>query len=478
MESSKIFTLFDRITKIPRESGKEAQIIQYLIDFAKERNLEYKTDSAGNVVIKKPASKGMESAPAVVLQSHSDMVCEKNSGSTFNFDKDPIVYTEEDGWLIAKETTLGADCGIGMAAQLAILDSDDIEHGPVEALFTTEEETGLTGAKSLQPGFITGNILINLDSEDEGELFIGCAGGIDTTARFKYNPVKSNSQKRFRKVTIYGAAGGHSGDDIHKNRANANQILFRYLYHLTASAKFDIAIIDGGNKRNAIAREAYAVIALNSGDLPFAESLFSQLIKDVREEHIISDPELNGTFEEHAFVESCIEDKVTDNIIKVLYGLPHGVLAMSQDIPGLVETSTNLASVKMESPGVIKVGTSQRSSLNSARYNAAGRIESLFLLAGANVTHESEYPGWKPRVDSPLLEKCRKAYSDLFGYEPVVRAIHAGLECGMFLDKFPNLDMISFGPTIRGAHAPGEKLEIASVEKFRKLLLELLKRLK
>ncbi len=478
MESSKIFTLFDQITKIPRESGKEAQIIQYLINFAKERNLEYKTDSAGNVVIKKPATNGMENAPVVVLQSHSDMVCEKNSDSSFDFDNEPIKYTEEDGWLIAKETTLGADCGIGMAAQLAILDSDDVEHGPVEALFTTEEETGLTGAKSLQPGFITGDILINLDSEDEGELFIGCAGGIDTTARFNYNIEKSDSERSFYKVTIYGATGGHSGDDIHKNRANANQILFRYLYQLATEVKFTISLIDGGNKRNAIAREAFAVIALKSENIELAGSLFSKLVNEVREEHQVSDPELNGKFEEHQRVDTCIEDRVAGNLIKVLNGVPHGVLAMSQDIPGLVETSTNLASVKMEEPGVIKVGTSQRSSLNSARYNASKRVESLFLLAGANVSHESEYPGWKPRVDSPLLEKSRNAYLDLFGYEPVVRAIHAGLECGMFLDKFPKLDMISFGPTIRGAHAPGEKLEIATVEKFRKLLLEILKRLK
>ncbi|MHC1778992.1 MAG: aminoacyl-histidine dipeptidase [Bacteroidales bacterium] len=478
MESSKIFTLFDQITKIPRESGNEAQIIQYLIDFAKERNLEYKTDSAGNVVIKKAATKGMESAPVVVLQSHSDMVCEKNSGSSFDFNNEPIVYTEEDGWLIAKETTLGADCGIGMAAQLAILDSDDVEHGPVEALFTTEEETGLTGAKSLEPGFITGDILINLDSEDEGELFIGCAGGIDTTARFNYKIGNSDPGSRFYKVSVFGATGGHSGDDIHKNRANANQILFRYLYQLSTEVKFNISLLDGGNKRNAIAREAYAVIALKSEDIDIAGKLFAQLIKEVIEEHPVSDPELNGKFEEHPYVDTFIEDRVAGNLIKVLNGIPHGVLAMSQDIPGLVETSTNLASVKMERPGVIKVGTSQRSSLNSARYNASKRVESLFLLAGADVTHESEYPGWKPRVDSPLLEKSRKAYLDLFGYEPVVRAIHAGLECGMFLDKFPKLDMISFGPTIRGAHAPGEKLEIASVEKFRKLLLELLSRLK
>ncbi len=478
MESSKIFKLFDQITKIPRESGKEEKITAYLTDFAKTRNLVYKLDNAGNVVIMKPASPGMENAPVVVLQSHSDMVCEKNSGSSFDFETQPISYIEEDGWLIAKETTLGADCGIGMAAQLAILDSDDVEHGPLEALFTTEEETGLTGAKSLQPGFITGEILINLDSEDEGELFIGCAGGIDTTARFKFAAVKCNPGDIFFKAGFFGATGGHSGDDIHKNRANANQILFRFLYRLSESVEYNISVLDGGNKRNAIAREAFAIISLKPEDAALAGNLFNETVNAAKEEHILSDPELYGIFEKHPAVENCIENSVSKKIVRVLYGVPHGVLAMSQDIPGLVETSTNLASVKMEDGETIKVGTSQRSSINSARYNASKRIESLFLLAGANVTHESEYPGWKPRVDSPLLEKSRAAYKDLFGNEPVVRAIHAGLECGLFLDKFPKLDMISFGPTIRGAHAPGEKLEIASVEKFRKLLLELLKRLK
>ncbi|MDP3436576.1 MAG: beta-Ala-His dipeptidase, partial [Bacteroidales bacterium] len=394
------------------------------------------------------------------------------------FETDPIQYVTQDGWLIAKETTLGADCGIGMAAQLAILDSDGISHGPLEALFTTEEETGLTGAKSLRPGFITGNILINLDSEDEGELFIGCAGGVDTTARFSYSVENADQNLEFVKVGFYGATGGHSGDDIHKNRANANQLLFRYLYLLSQSCEFSVCSIQGGNKRNAIAREAYAVIALLPCQENMARELFNLTEREVKEEHLISDPELHGKMETAAKESYFIDKKSVSNIINLLNGLPHGVLAMSQDIPGLVETSTNLASVKMDEPGIIRVGTSQRSSLNSARFNAARRIESLFIMAGAKVTHESEYPGWKPRMDSPLLEVSRKAYRDIFTQEPIVRAIHAGLECGMFLKTYPKLDMISFGPTIRGAHAPGERLEIASVEKFRRLLLEILERLK
>lgn len=474
MESTKIFSIFDQITKIPRESGKEEKIIQYLIDFAKTRSLEYKKDQAGNVVIIKPATAGMENAPTVVLQSHSDMVCEKNSDSNFNFDTDPIKYEEENGWLIAKETTLGADCGIGMAAQLAVLDSKTMKHGPIEALFTTEEETGLFGAKALKPGFIEGKILINLDSEDEGELFIGCAGGVDTTAKFIYSTEKVPAENNFIKVSFYGASGGHSGDEIDKNRANANQLLFRYLYQLSHTTDFALCSVDGGNKRNAIAREAHAVVAIPSEKRAAAEVLFLKALNEVKEEHSKSDPKLTGSFQSAPATNEAIDKRTASRLIMAMHGVPHGVLAMSQEIEGLVETSTNLASIKMKEGNVIRIGTSQRSSLNSARHNAASRVEAIFAMAKAEVTHESEYPGWKPKTDSPLLAVCEKSYTSLFGTKPVVRAIHAGLECGMFLDTYPNLDMISFGPTIKGAHAPGERLEIASVEKFRKLLVDVL----
>lgn len=478
MENSIIFSIFDQITKIPRESGKEEKIIAFLKKFASERELECKEDEAGNIVIIKDATAGMESAPTVVLQSHSDMVCEKNSDSSFNFDTDPITYVEEDGWIIAKETTLGADCGIGMAAQLAVLDSSSIKHGKIEALFTTEEETGLVGAKSLKPGFITGNILINLDSEDEGELFIGCAGGIDTTGRFKYTRERLPENLLQFRAGIYGATGGHSGDDIHKNRANANQILLRYLYLLYSEGiDFRLCAIDGGNKRNAIAREATAHIAIDPEQKERAEKLFTTTVMESSDEHRVSDPELHGKFETAEGYATFIDEDTKTRVILSLNSIPHGVLAMSQDIEGFVETSTNLASIKTEDQ-TIRVGTSQRSSINSARYNAARRVESALILAGAEVTHESEYPGWKPKTDSPLLTVCRESYKRLFGTEPIVRAIHAGLECGLFLDIYPNLDMISFGPTIKGAHAPGERLEIASVDKFRLLLIDVLERIK
>ena len=478
MDATKVFTFFGDIYKIPRESGHEEKIIAYLQKFAKDRNLNCMTDDAGNVLITKPATAGMEGAPTVILQSHSDMVCEKNSDSNHDFEKDPIKVTEENGWLIAKETTLGADCGIGIAAELAILDSDNIIHGPIEALFTTEEETGLTGAKSLAPGFLKGDILINLDSEDEGELFIGCAGGIDTTGRFVYTPKNTPKDSKIIKFGFYGATGGHSGDDIEKNRANANQLLLRFLFNIYG--KFEVALchIDGGNKRNAIAREAYATLAVNPGQLSDITSVFERISAEAKIEYLITDPGLYSKTEIVPATEYCVDNETFGKIIYGLYGLPHGVLAMSQEIPGFVETSTNLASIKMAEKGVVTVCTSQRSSINSAKLNAAGRIEAILRLAGAEVEHETDYPGWQPKLDSRIMRESVESYKRLFGKEPIVRAIHAGLECGILIDKFPKLDIISFGPTIKGAHAPGEKLEIATVDKFWILLLDILKKLK
>lgn len=478
MKPESLFGFFSEISRIPRESGHEEQIIDYLLNFANERSLHWKRDKAGNVLICKGATPGMEKLPVVVLQSHSDMVCEKTSTSTHNFATDPIKFVQEDGWLIAKETTLGADCGIGMAAQLAILDSADLEHGPIEALFTTEEETGLTGAKSLKPGFITGNILINLDSEDEGELFIGCAGGIDTTAEFTYKTENAPGGYQFIKAGFYGATGGHSGDDIEKGRANANQLLARFLYKIYGRKDFILCEIDGGNKRNAIARDAYAVFGITGGSFKEVKECFDNVAREIKEEYRISDPGLESKFEECNAYKTSIGSDLTRRLIFTLNGIPHGVLAMSQDIPGFVETSTNLAAVKMDGDNRIVITTSQRSSLNSARRYAAERIESIFRLAGASVTHESEYPGWKPDTNSELLQICRDSYKRTFRNDPVVRAIHAGLECGLFLDIYPGLDMISFGPTVKGAHAPGEKLEIASVDKFWRLLTDVLYHIK
>lgn len=481
MQTANILGIFKEILTIPRESGNEEHIIKYLQNFAKQHNLEYKTDSVGNVVIIREASKGCENKPTIVLQSHSDMVCEKNSGIDHDFAKDPIIAVEENGWLIAKDTTLGADCGIGVAAQLALLADKDIKTGKIEALFTVAEETGLDGAMALKPGFITGNYLINLDSEDEGELFIGCAGGIDTTAKFRYETYPATIDFEKCEFKIQGCLGGHSGDDIDKNRACANKILARFLYRVLDKHDIELYEIDGGNKRNAIAREAYAVIGFSPKNKKSIINIFKTLMDEIHIEYKTSDPNINGTIgrvgindvKENSYIgepKVAIDKNTTASLIYSLNCVPHGVLSMSADIKGLVETSTNLASIKMEKGKIIRIGTSQRSALNSCRKYAAEQIESCFELAGANVTHQSEYPGWQPNLNSNILEISKESYTKLFGNQPIVRAIHAGLECGLFLDIYPNLDMISFGPTIRGVHAPGEKLDLASVDKFRRLL--------
>ena len=489
MKTQQILDTFKDILTIPRESGHEEQIIAYLQNFAKEHSLQCTTDKAGNVLIVREAAPGKEGVPTVVLQSHSDMVCEKNAGVEHDFTKDPIKAVEEDGWLIAKDTTLGADCGIGIAAQLVALTDPDLKCGRIEALFTVSEETGLDGAMALEPGFISGKTLINLDSEDEGELFIGCAGGIDTTAKFKYTTYPATKEFVKCEFKIFGAQGGHSGDDIDKNRANANKVLARFLYRVLAKHDIELYEIDGGNKRNAIAREAYAVIGFAKKAEKSVLKIFREVIEEVKDEYKVSDPTVDGIAREvgiHDMADGtyfgtpkkAIDKNTAASLIYALYSAPHGVLAMSNDVKGLVETSTNLASIKMQKGGIIRIGTSQRSAINSCRRWAAEMVEACFEMAGATVTHESEYPGWKPNVNSEILEVSVAAYKKLFGVEPVVRAIHAGLECGLFLDKFPGLDMISFGPTLRGVHAPGERLELASLDKFRMLLEEILESVK
>ncbi len=473
MLSDKVLDLFERITEIPRESGHEEKITAFLQEFARSRSLECRTDAAGNVVIVREASEGCGDIPVIVLQSHSDMVCEKNSGVKHDFSRDPIKYVFRDGWMIAEDTTLGADCGIGMAAQLAILESD-LRLGKVECLFTVSEETGMDGAKALKPGFITGKTLINLDSEDEGELFVGCAGGMDTTAVFNYREVPVAGDSKLFRVRVFNGVGGHSGDDIDKGRANAVQLLARFLYSFPEAA---VVELDGGNKRNAIAREAEALVALapdSAAGFMKEAALFGEALKG---EYAATDSGISVECVECPMPGDgvrAIEPEVSVALVRSLFAAPHGVLAMSGDMKGLVETSTNLASVKMRGDGTIRVGTSQRSSVTSERRAAALKVEAAFRLAGAEVSHESEYPGWKPDVNSPVLHACVESYRKLFGKDPVVRAIHAGLECGLFLDIYPDLDMISFGPTIRGVHAPGERLELASLDKFVALLTDVM----
>ena len=473
MNSEKVLSYFKEITKIPRESGHEEHIIAYLQQFAAENNLECKTDEAGNVLIVKEAAPGYENVPVIVLQSHTDMVCEKNEGVEHDFAKDPIKYIIKDGWMIAPDTTLGADCGIGVAAQMAMLVTD-IPCGKIECLFTTAEETGLDGAMALQPGFFTGKVLLNLDSEDEGEIFVGCAGGLDTTAEFHYTTVDVQEGFELEEVFVKDAMGGHSGDDINKGRANSVQLLGRFLYSCL-DLDWQLVTIDGGNKRNAIAREAKAVIAAEPDTLDIINERLEAYAADVAEEYGAIETELKLGFEDVEPSEAKAIDEMTSwNLITALCAAPHGVLAMSQEIENFVETSTNLASVKMTQPGVIRIGSSQRSCVTAARRAAAAKMEACFVLAGATVTHEGEYPGWAPAAESPVRDACVASYRKLFGVDPKVKAIHAGLECGLFTEKFPGLDMVSFGPTLRGVHAPGERLDLASLDKFTDLLIDVI----
>ena len=475
LEPKIVFHYFNEICQVPRPSKHEERIIQYLKDFGKKHKLETIADECGNILIKKPATKGLENSQTVILQSHMDMVCEKNSDTIHDFMKDPIETVIDGKWLKAKGTTLGADNGIGVSAELAILASDDIEHGPIECLFTVDEETGLTGAFAMKKGFLGGDILINLDSEDEGELFIGCAGGIDTVATFEYKEQEVPAGSFFFRVTVKGLTGGHSGDDINKNRANANKLLARYIYLLQSKHDVKICQILGGNLHNAIAREATALLAVPAKYKESVRIDLNLLSADIEREYAVTEPYMQWMLESESPVEKCIDDVTFKNLILSIQGVQHGVFAMSQDIPGMVETSSNLASIKMKEGNKIVIGTSQRSSILSSRDDMANTIRATFLLAGAKISHGDGYPGWKPNPKSAILAVAAESYKRLFNKEPKVLAIHAGLECGLFLEKYPNLDMVSFGPTLRGVHSPDERMEIATVALWWEHLLDVLK---
>lgn len=469
-----VWKYFHEITQVPRPSKKEGKIIAYLEKFAKEHNIAYKKDHVGNIVMTKPATLGYEDRVKVILQSHVDMVCEKNADTKHDFDNDPIRTIVDGEWLHADGTTLGADNGIGCAAQLAILASNDIPHGPLEALFTIDEETGMTGAMELKPGFLEGKILINLDSEDEGELFIGCAGGMGIIAEFKYNAVDAPKDLVWLRASVAGLKGGHSGGEIHCGLGNANKILTRFLYALDKSTTWSLAEISGGNLHNAIPREAHAVFGVKAADKAKVEALIKQLDADVRNEQKAVDPNVRVSLGEATAPSKVIDEKTKHALVRALYACPHGVLGMSHEIADLVETSNNLASIKQRD-GVILVETSQRSSTTSLRNSASEMVSSVFELAGASVSVRDPYPGWKPNPDSAILKASADAYRKLFDKEPAVKAIHAGLECGLILDVYPDLDMVSFGPTLRDVHSPAERIEIKTVDLWWKHLLEVLK---
>ncbi|RUT77845.1 aminoacyl-histidine dipeptidase [Ancylomarina longa] len=466
LSPKEIWAHFEDICKVPRPSKKENQIIEFLLNFGKANNLETKRDEIGNVLIKKPATPGKEKLKTIVLQSHMDMVCEKNTSTLHDFEKDPIIPWIDNGWVKAKGTTLGADDGIGMAAEMALLTSTDIEHGPIECLFTVDEETGLSGAFALQPGFFEGNILLNLDSEDEGEIFIGCAGGIDTIANLSFTEEPVPTNHFALRIDVKGLLGGHSGDEINKGRGNSNKILNRFLWQINKKYGIRIADFNGGNLRNAIPREAYAIITIPS---KFKENVrvdFNIYTADMEHVWEIYEPKLKISLESIENPPFVMGKMTSDNLMNAIYACPHGVFSMSSRMPGMVETSNNLASVKMIDGNKIEITTSQRSDLDSEKYNIAQMVGSVFTLAGAQIEHSDGYPGWSPNPNSEILTIAVNSYKKLFGKEPVVRSIHAGLECGLFLEKYPNMDMVSFGPTLRDVHSPDERINIETVEKF------------
>lgn len=493
LQPQAVFDYFRQINAIPRPSKHEEQMIAFLQQFAMQKGLACKVDDAGNVLISKPASAGQEHAPGVVLQAHIDMVCEKRAGLDFDFLTQPIQAVIDGKWMRAEGTTLGADDGIGVAMAMAALTDETLQHGPLECLFTRDEETGLTGAFALRPGFFHGQYLINLDSEDEGEIFIGCAGGANTVATFTCTTEPLQPQYALFAVSVNGLKGGHSGDDINKHRANANKLLARFLYQVWQD--FDspsLVDIHGGNLHNAIPRDATAIIAINTAEKERLRVALNVFAAEVEREFHVEEPGMEWRLESIQSsdeVRSNVIDKYTARkVIRALQALHNGILEMSQDIPNLVETSSNLASIKVERdalseetlPGKrhIIIETSQRSSSLSGRLNMSRTIAATFELAGADKVEISEgYPGWQPNPDSPLLKIAVDTYQMLFGKGPKVRAIHAGLECGLFSDKYPGLDMISLGPTLRGVHSPDERLLIPTVPMVWKHLTAILQAL-
>lgn len=461
---------FEEICSIPRLSKNEGMIRQYLLNFAQRNNLESKYDETGNILIIRPASPGMENRKTVVLQSHMDMVGEKTIGSDHNWDKDPVIPVVENEWVAAKETTLGADDGIGVAAQMAILTDKDLRAGRIECLFTVDEESGMTGAINLSPDFFTGRTLINLDSEDEGILFIGCAGGIETNGKINFKVIPAPPDSGFLEILVNGLHGGHSGDEIHKGYGNSIKIMTRLLHETVKKYNISIAGFDGGNLRNAIPREAKAVIAFMKEDADKIKTLINDLYSELLLEFGEREKDLTVYFRETAPVENVMDRTDQDKLLNLLQCCPHGALAWSLEMEDLVETSTNLASVKFTGREEIQVVTTQRSSVEKEKYRASEMVESCLKLAGAAVVQSDGYPGWKPDLTSEILKLTRQSYIKLFGREPLVKAIHAGLECGLIYEKVKGIDMISFGPTIRGAHTTEEKIEIRTAGMFWNLL--------
>lgn len=475
LQPSIVFDCFAEVNKIPRPSKKEEKMIAFLKAFGEGLGLPTKVDETGNVCISKPANPGYENSKTVILQSHMDMVCEKNKDKDFDFENDAIETYVDGEWLKANGTTLGADDGIGVAMQMAILKSNDIEHGPIECVFTRDEETGLTGAMGMKSDFMTGDYLINLDSEDEGQIFVSCAGGVRTTATYPF-PTEDMPEGYFTfRVGVKGLTGGHSGDDINKKRGNANKILVRFLNQ--EMEKMDLRVVDiqSGGLHNAIPREGYAICAVPMNMKEQVRVDLNVFTAEVEEELAVTEKGILLSLDSCEPAAKVMEKQAMRKMLLSLHAVYNGVFAMSQDIDWLVETSTNLASIHVEGDKVV-VTTSQRSSIGSACQHMASVVRAAFELGGAEVLTNEGYPGWKLNPNSEIVKIAKESYVELFGKEPKILAIHAGLECGLFSEKYPKLDMVSFGPTLRGVHSPDEKLLIPTVQMVWDHLLDILKR--
>ncbi|MBP7077502.1 MAG: aminoacyl-histidine dipeptidase [Bacteroidales bacterium] len=474
LEPKQVWKHFHSLTQIPRPSKKEAKVIAFMKKFGEDLGLETIVDEIGNVIIRKPATKGMENRKGIILQTHLDMVPQKNSDNPHDFEKDPIKAYVDGDWVTADGTTLGADNGMGAAATMAVLESKDLVHGPIEALFTIDEETGMTGAENLKPGVLKGDILLNLDSEDEGELYIGCAGGVDVNVSMDYAQIPAPKAYEAFLVSLKGLKGGHSGMDINVGRANSNKLMARFLNHCIYHFDFKLAKFEGGSLRNAIPREAFATLLIKADEVKKFKAEVELFDKIYSTEFARTEPDLKLSLAPAEMPKMVAADNFKEKMIKTVFACPHGVERMSDSMPGLVETSNNLAIVKIID-GLFTVNCLVRSSVDSAKMGTMYKIGTIFDLIGADVKFEGAYPGWKPNTDSPILKTMQSVYQKLYGKVPEVKAIHAGLECGILGAAYPNWDMISFGPTIRYPHSPDEKVNIASVGKFWNYLTETLK---
>ena len=471
-----VWNCFYSLTQIPRPSGKRKEIADFLVNYGKSLGLETLQDEIGNVLIRKPASPGMENHPGIILQGHMDMVPQKNSDKVFDFEKDPIeAYVEDNGeWVTANGTTLGADNGIGVATAMAILADKSVVHPPLEALFTIDEETGMYGANDLKGGWLRGKYMLNLDSETEGELYVGCAGGVDTTATFTYDMVDTEEGDIALCVELKGCKGGHSGCDIHLQRANAIKLLFRFLKDAVANYEARLAYVDGGSLRNAIPREASAVITIPAESYQDLQDLVDRYEDLWLREYDGIETDLHFTAKEIDCPKQELPEDVQDFLIHAVTLCPHGVYRMILEMPDIVETSNNVAMIKTEE-GKVAVYCLTRSSVESRKEELASIIQSAFSLAGANVEFSGAYPGWKPNFKSNLLKVMKETYEKEFGNSPRIVTIHAGLECGIIGANYPNMEMISFGPTIEHPHSPDERVNIATVQKFYHFVLAALK---